>query len=396
MRTAARLDLLVVALLATTATLATSRELSTTDQSSLPRFERYLLLDSIRDSASNTSANVSIGDLDLDGHLDLVLVKGRHWPLETRVMFGDGRGGFHRGASLIDTAYRSYSGRLADLDGDGDLDVVLSNDAPDRKLTFLNDGRGRFRAGSSYGSNRWVTRNAAVADLNGDGRSDIVVANRGRDLEQFICLNRGAGRFDERCTAFARGSATTITPADFDRDGAIDLAVPHRDGGQSYVYLNDGGGSFALDIRLPFGPNDAAIRVSEVADLDADGLLDIVAIDERRGTTIYHGAPEGAFETGLTLSDGKVTPYALTVGDVNGDGRIDVVVGNVEAPSVIFFNDASGRRFTPVRFGDGKGTVYGFALADLDGDRRVDIAVAKSEAPSVVFFADAPRSRKSR
>ena len=55
----------------------------------------------------------------------------------------------------------------------------------------------------------------------------------------FICLNQGKGRFGNDCIAFSHESATTITPADFNHDGIIDLAVPHRDGGQSYVYMND-------------------------------------------------------------------------------------------------------------------------------------------------------------
>ena len=49
-------------------------------------FERWVALE---DSGA-TSANVSVGDLDGDGHLDILLVKGRHWPLENRILLGDG------------------------------------------------------------------------------------------------------------------------------------------------------------------------------------------------------------------------------------------------------------------------------------------------------------------
>jgi len=350
----------------------------------MPRFDRVLPLDSFAD----TSANASVADLNGDGNLDIVLVKGRHWPLRSRVLLGDGRGHFPSAFNLSETAYRSYSGRLVDLDGDGHLDLVLSNDRPDPKLTFLNDGTGHFQTAGAFGRPEWETRNAAVADLNGDGLPDVVVANRSDSATAYICLNHGKGRFDANCTPLARASTTTITPADFNHDGRIDLAVPHRDGGQSYVYLNAGDGTFPANRRVPFGPPDATIRVAEAADLNADGLMDLVVIDERKGVAIYHGQKDGRFSPALALDNGKVTPYALAVGDLNQDGKTDILVGNVEAPSVIYFNDGSGRRFTPVRFGDGKGVVYGFAIADLDRNGLVDIVVARSEAPSVVHFAD--------
>lgn len=338
------------------------------------------------ETSSETSANVSSGDVNGDGNLDLVLAKGRHWPLVDRVLLGDGRGHIVTAYDLGDTADRSYSGRLADLDGDGDLDVVISNDTPDPKLIYLNDGKGHFHVGSSFGRAEWPTRNASVADLNGDGRPDIIVANRTKDGANYVCLNRGKGNFDADCLAFSHESATTITPADFNHDGFIDLAVPHRDGGQSYVYLNGGNATFPNGKRVPFGPPDAMIRMAEAADLDGDGSLDIVAIDERRGTAVYFGQKDGTFSPGIAIDDGKVTPYALAVSDLNGDGRIDIIVGHVKAPSTIYVNDGSGRRYSPVIFGDAKGAVYGFAIADLDKDGRPDIAVARSDAPNVVYF----------
>jgi hypothetical protein len=347
------------------------------------RFDRVLVLE----QTSDPSANVSLGDLDGDGDLDVVLAKGRHWPRATRVLLNDGKGGFPVARDLGDAPFRSYSATLVDIDADGDLDVVLSNDAPDPKLVFLNDGKGLFTRGSEYGSAAWPTRNASVADLDGDRLPDIIVANRSQNAAgaNYVCLNRGPGRFDSTCLSFSKEPATTITPADFNQDGFIDLAVPHRDGGQSYVYLNDGKAGFAK--RIPFGPADAAIRVTVVADLNGDGRPDIVGIDERRGVWLYPQVQDGTFSAGIALETGKATPYALAVGDLNLDGKIDIVVGYVQAASTVFLSDGSGA-FAPVPFGDEKGTTYGFAIGDVDRDGFPDIAVARSDAPNVIYFGE--------
>jgi len=350
---------------------------------SYPSYQRALLLE----TTSETSANISFGDLDGDGHLDIVLAKGRHWPLVDRVLMGDGRGGIRESHDLGTASDRSYSGRLADMDGDGSLDVVISNDRPDPGLVYLNDGTGHFRAGSTYGSADWPTRNASVADINGDGRPDIIVANRGpAGMSNYICLNQGKGRFDADCVAVAPYPSTTITAADFNHDGLLDLVAPHRNGGQAYVYLNAQGGEFSDSRRVPFGPKDAVIRMAEAADFNRDGLTDIVAIDERAGTAIYFGQPGGGFGSGVPLGDPGIVPYAMVVGDLDGDGTMDIVVGNIEAPSTIHFNDGSGRHFTPVQVGDDKGGVYGFAIGDLNEDGVLDLGVARSGAPNVVYF----------
>ena len=350
----------------------------------LPNFDRSLQLE----TTSDTSANVSFGDVDGDGNLDVVLAKGRHWPLVDRVLLGDGRGGIRTSYDLDASADRSYSGRLVDIDGDGDLDVVISNDAPDPKRVYLNDGKGHFRRGSTYGRPEWETRNASIADLNGDRRPDIIVANRSESKTgaNYICLNKGKGLFDSDCIAFSHYPSTTITPADCNRDGRPDLIVPHRDGGQSYLYLATARGSFPDSARVPFGPARAHIRMAQAADLDDDGLMDIVAIDEQTGVALYFGKPGSVFSDGISIGDKTIVPYALAVADLNLDRKIDIIVGNVEARSMIYFNDGPGRKFTSVRFGDNKGAVYGFDIADFDRDGFPDIAVARSDAPNMIYF----------
>ena len=58
--------------------------------------------------------------------------------------------------------------------------------------------------------------------------------------------------------------------------------------------------------------------MAEAADLDGDGFLDLVAIDERRGVAIYFGQKDGTFSAGLALDNGKVAPYALAAPTLPG------------------------------------------------------------------------------
>jgi hypothetical protein len=352
----------------------------------LPGFDQYLLLE----TTSDTTANVSFGDFDGDGHLDILLVKGRHWPIVDRVLLGDGTGGMRKAYYLGKISDRSYTGGLADFNGDGFLDIAVSNDAPDPKLIYFNDGKGNFNIGSEFGFPKWPTRNLSIADINKDGLPDLILANRGdlSSTSNYICLNRGKGQFNANCIPFARYPATTISPADINKDGFIDLVVPHRDGGQSYVYLGSSGIAFSDNRRIPFGPTNAAIRVTEVGDFNADSILDIVTIDETKGVNLYLGQKDQTFSPAISLADSQVVPYALAIADLNKDGKIDIIVGHIEAPSTVFFNDGTGRNFKSISFSDSKGRVYGFAVGDFNEDGTLDIAVARSDAPCVLYFGN--------
>jgi hypothetical protein len=358
-----------------------------------PDFDKYLLLETIPD----TTANISLGDFNGDGHLDILLVKGRHWPIVDRVLLGDGLGGIKKAYNLGRVADRSYAGAVADFNGDCLPDIAVSNDAPDKKLIYFNDGKGNFSIGSEFGRPQWPTRNLSIADINNDGLPDLILANRGDagKTSNYICLNKGSGQFNADCIAFAPYPATTITPADFNKDGFIDLVVPYRDSGQSYVYLGSSDFTFSDTRRIPFGPPDATIRVAAVADFNGDGLLDIVTVDENKGVNLYFGQKDQTFSAGVSLADSKIVPYALTVADLNNDGKADIIVGHVEAPSTVFYNDGTGPNFTSISFGDSNGTVYGFAVGDFNEDGVPDIAAARSDATSILYFGNI-KSKKSQ
>ena len=352
-------------------------------------FDRVLLLE----DQAETSANVSIGDLNGDGFPDLVLAKGRHWPLHDRVLINDGKGDF-KAHNLGDTPDRTYTAALADLNGDGRLDVVVSNDQPDRKLIYFGDGHGNFKVAGTYGKPEWSTRNITLADLNGDGRVDIVVANRGNPPKEpaisYVCFNDGKGSFPDCRPLPGTESATSIVAADLDRDGAIDLFVPHRDGGRSLILWNDGKGNFQA---TSFGPPQSNARAAAAGDLNGDGLPDLVVGDEREGTFVYLNTGRRTFGPSMRLAPKGLLPYAIAIADMNRDQKLDVVVGNADSPGSVFFNDGTGKSFREIRWNDGKGAVYGMAIGDLDGDGWPDIAAARSDAQNGVWFNSPAKSK---
>jgi hypothetical protein len=355
-------------------------------------FDRMQLLE----TKGETSASVSLGDIDRDGDLDIVLAKGRHWPLDNLILRNDGKGNF-TAAKLPADADRTYSAALADLDGDGSLDLVVSNDRPDRKVIYLNDGRGNFRVAGTFGRPEWSTRYITVADLNGDGRPDIIVANRSsnpaKPVPCFVCLNDGKGGFPTEIPLPTQ-SATIIVAADLDGDGKIDLFVPHRDGGQSLIFWNDGTGKFPA-APVPVGPPVSNVRAAVAADIDGDGIVDLVVGDARTGMFLYRGTGRRTFAEPLAIGEKSGAPYSIAVIDLDRDGKPDLVVGRQEARGSIFFNQGSvGKfRFEEGTWGDGQGTVYGVAVGDLDGDGWPDIVAARSEAPNAIWFSGPPRKK---
>ncbi len=339
----------------------------------------------LEDSAE-TTANASLGDLDGDGDTDIVLAKGRHWPLLDLVLLNDGQGRFAQRHAVGDVADRTYTAALADLDGDGDLDLAMGNDKPDQKRIYHNDGTGRFAVAGTFGSASWSTRNITIAELNADDRPDIIVANRGgpKNLSNnYICLNDGAGKFP-LCTVLSSESATTIAAADLDGNGTIDLVVPHRDEGQSYVFLNNGSAGF--DVKLPFGRPDAATRAVAAGDLTGDGLPELIVGSDEGGALVFVNLGGGVFAEPVSIGASSDEVYAIAVADLDGDGVNDVVLGNDGQPGVVLINGGDGRRFSRTVFGDGDGAVYGLAVGDVNDDACPDIVAARSGARSVLYL----------
>lgn len=389
-----------------------------------------------------TGANLA--DLNKDGALDAVGVSGTNFVS----YLNNGKGAFTQTASLAYTPATIHGGSvvvpspdsfgLADLNADGvpDLVYIASSFYGYNSGTGFN-GPGFFVAtgngDGSFNTPTWVPAPAFVqspdfdvnpeingirlADMNHDGKIDVVytyaTASYNLNTNYFgvaIQFGNGDGTFQNTAHLVQLFSgASQPNPgawqleliADVNKDGNEDMFIGNGLSANSYsftqqLYLGNGDGTFKspttiAGIAPPANLSGTQYTPLVLADMNGDGFLDIVALQEDNATTqnnqiaIALGNGDGTFKTPTTVTyNAQFFEGGLAVADFNGDGKLDVATGDFGGPP------SSG-----IAFGNGDGTLQttgsasssnigpaqsfyvntGGAMAtlDLNGDGQPDI-----------------------
>jgi hypothetical protein len=345
-------------------------------------------------------------DLDGDGDLDVAkfrLSMGTKDVEQVELFLNDGAGEL-RPIEAIDIEGRIAALNLADIDGDGDADVVATLFI-DQRLTrgevpvsaiefrfFANDGAARF---SERGSISVVDEAiGAIADFDGDGDQDLLTAKSPFDASDSVALRRndGAGAFAEPEALFPLDAeGTSLRVGDLDADGDLDAVIScgegfvNPSGFTGLVTLkNDGAGRFDERIAAPDLPElQGAI---ELADIDADGALDVVMASSAPAVhlRLFRGDGAGRFGAAEFLLDDK-SPRSLAVGDIEGDGDLDIAFirgGFDDTEVAVLENDGAGG-FTDRDVPGGPATVT-VELGDADLDGTLDLLKTEASGDLVV------------
>ena len=247
---------------------------------------------------------------------------------------------------------------VADIDNDGldEIYVCQPGGLPNR--LYKNDGTGHFRDISKEAGLDILddTTSALFVDLRNSGCQDLVLI---RTTQPMLFLNDGRGRFTLLPNAFRfasapQGSFTSVSAADYDRDGRLDLYLcsyiyyqseaqyryptPYHDaqnGPPNFLFRNclDQNPPCFEDVTASSGIDHNNNRFSFAGawcDYNGDGWPDLYVANDFGRKNLYRNT-DGRFrdvaeEAGVVdLGPGMSAAWL----DYDGDGRPDLLISNM-------------------------------------------------------------------
>jgi hypothetical protein len=324
---------------------------------------------------------VAAGDFNADGWADVAAASTSGSTVG--IYLGSAAGMVHVATYPTGASPRGIT--IGDVNDDGAPDLITANRSSSTVSILLGDRArpGRFLPHIEVGAGTGA-RDVVAADFDADGRLDLATGNEYASTAtvlsnqtSFVRAAYAFKRVDVGSSDQGLSGAQDAWPADFNRDGKLDLATMGATGDTVLVLMT---GSTAVQL-----PGTGQVLRLAVGDFNADGNADVLAARSSGGVTIevYLGNGRGGFKaavaTPLPWAYGNET---LALGDLNRDGRPDLVC--------IDFDRAAGAYMLELMLGAGDGTFQAsprmllpdqpedLTIADINRDGKLDVVLTLS------------------
>lgn len=290
-------------------------------------------------------AKHDFGDMDNDGDLDLAITgvfdTGEGGESAAMVFQNNGSGNYTFQQTLFPDIYEDSDIRFVDLDGDGNLEIVLSG--------LKDDFGGQFKTTNL--KERRLQKNQFKQQQKApvlDSAYVLVVYKSSTD-EGFA--------FNEQQRLVGADYAS-VRLGDIDNDGDNDVIVSgdHNNISQTVIYANQSGVLTPSDtIDLDFNPYDNVN--SRVHDMDNDGDLDIVVLGQIEGTQmdlIENDLDSNRYTLISSIATVEGSEQDFEVADMNGDGLLDIIAvdydpdGDFDGQSISIHHNTGNLNFTEI------------------------------------------------
>jgi len=243
---------------------------------------------------------------------------------------------------------------VGDINGDGLDDVYLCQPGGVPNRLFVQNTDGSATDQSVAAGVDWLehTSSALLLDLDNDGDQDLTLAT---SVGMWVLENDGTGRFSVRSKIQVNRPIESVSAADYDNDGYLDLYLcvyrgsqsevrseflyhDANNGGKNYLYRNEIGESAQgewrfQDVTEACGLDQDNTRWSLASaweDFDNDGDQDLYVADDYGQNCLYRN-DDGHFKN--VAREMGVVDYgngmSASWGDYNRDGWMDLYVGNM-------------------------------------------------------------------
>ena len=289
------------------------------------------------DSSFPGAITVRTGDLDGDGDLDVV---GGSWDgAEIAWWRHEAGADVWTRFTIATAATATHWVDTADVDGDGDVDVVAAIAGLHDVAWWRNDGGDPVAWTVQVLDDSFAgARSAVPVDVDRDGRVDIVgAALEGSDVAWWRNLGGEPVAWSKQEVSASFVMAHHVVAGDVDGDGDLDLAGTAYGLSRLGLWRNQGGDPIQWN-REVAGALAGAL-VLDLRDLDGDGRPDLVATSDAEDVVSWWRNVGGSPREwpAQTIAEGFAGAWPLAVADLDANGSLDVIAGASETTRVAWW-----------------------------------------------------------